>query len=104
MVFMDDKHTQCDDKAALFKTLREDLERIKLTLDTSSMGLVRLSGDIKAEVIEGNTRASLAHLPGTNKWAQVIWANVSTATQDSKNVGRSLSVYSTTKIQYISTV
>jgi len=53
MMFMDAKHTQRDDKVALFKTLREDLERIKAgTLDTSSMQLVRLSGDIKAEVIE----------------------------------------------------
>ncbi len=53
MMFMDAKHTQRDDKVALFKTLREDLERIKAgTLDTSSMGLVRLLGVIKAEVIE----------------------------------------------------
>jgi hypothetical protein len=38
---------------ALFKALREDLERIKAgTLDTSSMQVVRLSGDIKAEGIE----------------------------------------------------
>ena len=51
MVFMDAKHTQCDDKVTLFKTLREDLERIKAgTLDTSSMQFVRLSGDIKAKV------------------------------------------------------
>ena len=51
MMFMDAKRTQRDDKVALFKTLREDLELIKAgTLDTSSMHLVRLSGDIKAEV------------------------------------------------------
>ncbi len=53
MVFMDAKHTQRDDKVALFRMLREDLERIKAgTLDTNSMQLVRLSGDNKAEVIE----------------------------------------------------
>ncbi len=51
MVFMDAKHTQRDDKVAPFKALREDLELIKAgTFDTSSMRLVRLSGDIKAEV------------------------------------------------------
>jgi len=40
-----------NDKVAPFKALREDLELIKAgTFDTSSMRLVRLSGDIKAEV------------------------------------------------------
>lgn len=43
-VFMDADYTQRDDKVALFKMLREDLEHIKAgTLDTSSMRPVRLA-------------------------------------------------------------
>jgi hypothetical protein len=46
MVFMDADYTQRDDKVALFKTLRENLEHIKAgTLDTSSMRVVRLADD-----------------------------------------------------------
>ena len=46
MGFTDADFTQRDDKVALFRTLRENLEHIKAgTLDTSSMRLVRLSSD-----------------------------------------------------------
>jgi hypothetical protein len=44
--FTDADYTQRDDKVALFKALRENLEYIKAgTLDTGSMRLVRLSSD-----------------------------------------------------------
>lgn len=40
-------YAQRDDKVALFKTLRRDLERIRAgTFDTSSMQLVHLSSDV----------------------------------------------------------
>jgi len=43
----DTDYTQRDDKVALFKMLRENLEHIKAgMLDTSSMQLVRLSSDV----------------------------------------------------------
>jgi len=46
MVFTDADYTQRDDKVALFKMLRDNLEHIKTgNLDTSSMRLVRLSSD-----------------------------------------------------------
>ena len=44
--FTDADFTQRNDKVALFRILRENLEHIKAgTLDTSSMRLVRLSRD-----------------------------------------------------------
>ena len=46
MVFTDANYTQRDDKVALFKILRENLEHIKAgTFNTSSMLLVHLSSD-----------------------------------------------------------
>ena len=46
MVLTDADYIQRDDKVALFKMLRDNLEHIKAgTLDTSSMRLVCLSSD-----------------------------------------------------------
>jgi hypothetical protein len=46
LCFTDADYTQRDDKVALFKMLRDDLEHIKAgTLDTSCMRHVRLAND-----------------------------------------------------------